>query len=69
VNRHHLDAEGGVPEDVNLFDVMEMLVDRTVAGMARSGDVFPLELPDELLQKATQNTMKLLIDAIEVITP
>ena len=60
INRHHLLAKDGVPEDVNLLDVLEMIVDCTMAGMARSGDVYPMELSKELVQKAVDNTVALL---------
>lgn len=66
VNRHHLLQEDGIPEDVNLIDVLEFISDCTMAGMARTGDVFPLEISSELLQKAFGNTAKLLKDNIEV---
>lgn len=67
VNRHHLAAEGGVPDDVNLFDVLEMIADGSVAGMARSGSVYPIELPDELLQTAVKNTLDMIVASIEVL--
>lgn len=66
INRHHLLQEDGIPEDVNLIDVLEFISDCTMAGMARTGDVFPLEISSELLQKAFSNTAKLLKDTIEV---
>jgi len=60
VNRHHLMAETGVPEDVNLVDLIEMVVDCVMAGMGRSGNVYDLKLPPELLEKAFQNTVSLM---------
>ncbi|MBT7928761.1 hypothetical protein HN682_02425, partial [Candidatus Peregrinibacteria bacterium] len=33
VNRHHLLQDDGVPDDVNLVDVIEMIVDCVMAGM------------------------------------
>ena len=66
VNRHHLFNEDGVPEDVNLVDVIELVVDCVMAGMGRSGEVYPLELPPELLEKAFQNTVDLLKSNVEV---
>lgn len=60
VNRHHLTAEDGIPMDVNLIDVLDFIVDCVMAGMARSGSVYPLALPPELLEKAFQNTVTLL---------
>lgn len=35
LNRHHLNAQ--VPDDVNLIDVLDMIADCVMAGMARSG--------------------------------
>lgn len=60
VNRHHLNAVDGVPEDVNLIDVLDHIVDCVMAGMARSGSVYELKLPDEVLQRAFQNTVAIL---------
>lgn len=60
LNRHHLLQEDGIPEDVNLIDVLDHIVDCVMAGMARSGSVTPLALPDDLLQKAFQNTVTIL---------
>lgn len=62
--RHHLDAK--VPEDVNLFDVMERIADIVMAGMARTGSVFPDKLPDGLLEKAYQNTIEMLKSRVRV---
>ena len=60
VNRHHLDKADGVPADVNLIDVIEHIVDCVMAGMARSGSVYELKLPDEVLRAAFANTVELL---------
>lgn len=60
LNRHHLTQADGIPEDVNLIDVLDFIVDCVMAGMARSGSVYPLELPSDLLQRAFQNTVELL---------
>jgi len=62
--RHHLDAK--VPEDVNLFDVMERIADIVMAGMARTGSVFPDKLPDGLLDRAYQNTIEMLKSRVTV---
>lgn len=67
VNRHHLNSPDGVPENVNLIDVLDFITDCVMAGMARSGSVYPLELPNELLQQAFQNTVELLKKNVEVI--
>lgn len=60
VNRHHLNIADGVPADVNLVDVIEHVVDCVMAGMARSGSVYPLVIPDAVLQRAFANTVDLL---------
>jgi hypothetical protein len=67
LNRHHLLQEDGIPDDVNLIDVLDMIADCTMAGMARSGSVYPLNLPDEVLQRAFQNTCKLLLKQVSVV--
>ena len=70
VNRHHLGEPNGegTPADVNLIDVLEMVVDSTVAGLARSGKVRVVEIPDDVLQKAVANTVLMLVGMIEVVT-
>lgn len=66
IHRHHLGAADGVPPDVNLIDVLEYISDCVMAGMARSGDVYALEMSDALLQKAFANTVGLLKDQVKV---
>jgi hypothetical protein len=60
--RHHLNDR--VPDDVNLFDVLEMLVDCVCAGKARTGEVYPINLDNEILQKALNNTVELLKEKV-----
>lgn len=67
VNRHHLLTKDGVPEDVNLIDVLEMIVDCVMAGMGRSGSVYPLEIDLEVLKNAFENTVDLIKNNVEVI--
>jgi hypothetical protein len=66
LNRHHLNMEDGVPDDVNLVDVLDFIVDCVMSGMARSGSVYPLQLPAGLLERAFQNSVKLLIQQVKV---
>lgn len=66
INRHHLGQADGIPSDVNLIDVLDFIADCVMAGMARSGSVYPLELPAELLEKAFQNTVEMLKAQVEV---
>lgn len=66
LERHHLKQR--CPDDVDLFDVIEMICDCVAAGMARSGDVYDVDIPAEVLTKAVANTVELLKDQIEVVT-
>jgi len=63
--RHYLLKH--VPEDVNLVDVIEFICDCVMAGMARTGKVYDIELPNEVLQKAFQNSINLLKNNVTVL--
>jgi hypothetical protein len=67
VNRHHLLEADGVPADVNLIDVLDMIADCVMAGMARSGSVYALDIKPEVLMAAFQNTVELLKNNVEVV--
>ncbi len=67
LNRHHLTKDDGIPADVNLIDVLDFIADCVMAGMGRSGSVYPLSLPPELLERAFQNTIELLKSNVEVL--
>jgi len=69
INRHHLTQEDGVRDDVNLIDVLDFIADCVMAGMARSGSVYPLKLSPELLEAAFQNTVTLLKSQVTVDEP
>ena len=62
--RHHLLSN--CPSDVNLIDVLEMIVDCICAGLARSGEVRPVEINDDILHKAIDNTAELIKSMVEV---
>lgn len=66
INRHHLLQEDGVPEDVNLVDIFDLIIDCTMAGMARSGEIYPITVSDEILKRAFENTCALLKEHIVV---
>lgn len=55
--RHHINA--CVPENVNLFDILEMIVDCIIAGKTRSGFVNKdfLVIDDNVLKEAYWNTV------------
>lgn len=61
INRHHLLQADGVPADVNLFDVLDMIADCVMAGMGRAGSVYPLEITPEVLKRAFDNTVDVLL--------
>lgn len=58
--RHHLLSR--CPDDVNLLDVIEMVVDCVCAGKTRSGEVRDLEISSDILEMALKNTVKLIDD-------
>ena len=60
IHRHHLGQADGIPDDVNLLDMLEYISDCVMAGMARSGEVYALEASNELLRRAFDNTVSLL---------
>lgn len=66
VNRHHLLQADGVPANVNLIDVLDMIVDCVMAGMGRTGTVYPLNIDYNVLMTAFQNTVTMLQDKIIV---
>lgn len=65
LERHHLKEH--CPDDVNMFDVIEMICDCVAAGLARSGDVYGLDIPFYVFQKAVANTVDLLKKEVHVI--
>ena len=53
--RHHLISD--LKKDFDLIDVLEMIVDCVCAGKARSGEVKNLQIDEEILTKAFNNTV------------
>ena len=64
--RHHLQSPDGVREDVDLIDVVECVVDCVMAGLARSGELRPIQIPADVLLKAVENTANKLVKNIKV---
>ncbi len=64
--RHHLKYH--VPDDVNLVDVLELIMDSVVSGLARRGEIKKeyFVLDPDLLQEAVWNTALLLRDNCSV---
>jgi hypothetical protein len=58
VNRHHLLQEDGIPADVDLIDVLDLITDCVMAGMGRTGSVYPLNINHDVLMRAFDNTVE-----------
>ncbi len=65
--KHHINDR--MHDDADLLDLIEMIVDCTCAGMARTGRVFPIEVHGETLQRLLRNTSAKMLAAIEVRAP
>ena len=65
--RHHLDDIDSCPDDVNLLDVLEQIVDGVMAGMARTGRYEPRPIDPFILQRAYDNTCKMMAGAVRVV--
>lgn len=63
--RHHLNDR--CPDDVDLIDVLEMLCDCVMAGLARNGEYRPEEPSPEILMKAYRNTAGMMAENTEII--
>jgi len=66
ITRHHLQLSDGVPDGVNLLDVLEMIADCVMAGMARSGRVYAVDISPDVLKRAFDNTVELLKGQVTV---
>ena len=63
--RHH--PISYLHKDYNLLDLLETICDCVCAGLARSGEVRPMEFDDKILKLAVMNTIKLLQKQMEVV--
>ena len=63
--RHHINAR--CPEDVDLIDIIEHIVDCCCAGKTRSGYISPVVIEPEILQKAVENTVKLIDNNTRIV--
>jgi hypothetical protein len=66
IHRHHLAQQDGIPADVNLLDILEYIADCVMAGMARSGSVYDVTLPADVLETAMRNTVEMLAGQVEL---
>jgi hypothetical protein len=67
MERHHFNNPEYIDDDVNLIDILDQIVDGVMAGMARSGEYRQEHISKELLEKAYNNTVTLLLGNIKVL--
>jgi hypothetical protein len=63
--RHHINRR--CPEDVNLIDIIEHVVDCCCAGKTRSGYISPVVIDPEILKRAVENTVKLIDNNTRIV--
>ena len=63
--RHHINSR--CPKDVDLIDIIEHIVDCCCAGKTRSGYISPVVIDPEILQKAVENTVKLIDNNTRIV--
>lgn len=63
--RHHINRR--CPDDVDLIDIIEHIVDCCCAGKTRSGYISPVVIDPEILQKAVDNTVKLIDNNTRIV--
>ena len=63
--RHHINSR--CPDDVDLIDIIEYIVDCCCAGKTRSGYISPVVIDPEILQKAVENTVKLIDNNTRIV--
>lgn len=66
VERHHFANPKYIPEDINLIDIIDQIIDGVMAGMARSGVYREEPMSPELLERAYRNTIKILLANVQV---
>jgi len=65
--RHHISELDGVPIDINLFDVLEHLIDNVTACVARTGEKSNYRysmLDSDVLKRAVANTEAMLLECV-----
>ena len=63
--RHHILENA--PDDIDLIDILEHIVDCCCAGKTRSGFISPVVIDNDLLQKAVENTVKLIDNNTRIV--
>jgi hypothetical protein len=64
--RHHFDNKKYIQDDVNLIDILDQITDGVMAGIARSGSYRQGNISPDLLMKAYNNTVKLLLSQVQI---
>lgn len=59
--RHHIVGNEHIPEDINLIDVIECIVDGVMAGLARAGHYRYEPIDPDILALAVKNTADIII--------
>ena len=63
--RHHINSR--CPDDVDLIDIIEHIVDCCCAGKTRSGYISPVVIDPEILKRAVDNTVKLIDNNTRIV--
>ena len=63
--RHHINDR--CPDDVDLIDIIEHIVDCCCAGKTRSGYISPVVIDPEILKMAVDNTVKLIDNNTRIV--
>ena len=63
--RHHINSR--CPDDVDLIDIIEHVVDCYCAGKTRSGYISPVVIDPEILKRAVENTVKLIDNNTRIV--
>ena len=63
--RHHINNR--CPDDVDLIDIIEHIVDCCCAGKTRSGYISPVVIDPEILKRAVDNTVKLIDNNTRIV--
>lgn len=63
--RHHINSR--CPDDVDLIDIIEYIVDCCCAGKTRSGYISPIVIDPEILKRAVENTVKLIDNNTRIV--
>lgn len=66
LQKHHLNEVCIHLGEVNMFDIIEHIVDCVMAGKARTGTVFPIVIDPKILVQAVENTVNHLCGIIKV---